>query len=91
MNKDELIRRARELAELKKYTTPRPWRVEKRENCYWITSKKLWVIAEIVKNNYRKDYQYTYETDAVLLAAAPEMADLLKKMADALESKGEQP
>jgi len=83
LDRQDLIRRARELARLAEKATPGPWKliwhgnerypfpltVHTEDDCYWIT----------------RDGTVSSEANARLIAASPGMARLLAEMADALE------
>ncbi len=92
MTTDDLIIRARQLAKLAGGTTPGPWRIVNcGENMYSIYSRAFWTIAKTVWDDDRGYYHYSMQCDAALMAAAPEMAKLLSKMADALEEAQKAP
>ena len=84
---NDMIERARALARLAEKATPGPWGVDKKANDrYWITARRFWVLAEILRNSHRATYPYSYGADAKLIAAAPEMAKLLGGMADRIDA-----
>jgi hypothetical protein len=77
----DLIKRARELAAPADEATPGPW-----ELC----GTRGLDLAEGVTNNgvyveYGRVYTTQPDRDAELIAAAPEMAEMLRQLADALE------
>jgi len=85
---NDLIKRARKLAVLADKATPGPWGVDAiGDDRFWIVARRFWVITETLRNKYRLEYPYGYRDDAELMAAAPDMAKLLREMADALEAR----
>jgi hypothetical protein len=79
----DLIKKARELTALADKATPGPW---SKDGLFWLLrfSKKNagnWE-EEVKDHEYLPD-----EDDASLIAAAPDMARLLKQMADELEAR----
>ena len=87
MDRNEMIKRARELAALAEGATPGPWVQE------WMTQDEDGQLQEPELTGYVVDTSpFMNEVancrdmgDTALVAAAPEMAALLEKMADELE------
>jgi hypothetical protein len=78
-----LIRRARELAKVADNATPGPWRAAQAKSGPFKLSP-WWYVVGLPIDGPSTGGDYYSEADAKLCAAAPEMARLLKQMADAL-------
>ena len=80
----DLIRRARELARLGEWATPGPWSVVECDK-----QLDLYRVSGPTEIDY-VDGDYLTGVDAELIAAAPDMAALLRQLADALEDAREE-
>jgi len=79
----DLIRLARELARLRKEATPGPWKVVDENGIQSVSENKS-ILVDFPCEGLHWNGSYD---DVYLAAAAPEMAELLEKMADALEKR----
>jgi hypothetical protein len=81
----DLIRRARKLAALAKKATPGPWRAAQAKSGPFKLSP-WWYVVGLPVDGPSTGGDYYSEADAKLVAAAPDMAHLLKQMADELKA-----
>jgi hypothetical protein len=89
MNKQDLIRRARELAALADNATPGPWKVDCTYNEPVIVTDSQHpedVVGATTEDSAIGGWLDATDADLLLIAAAPEMARLLKQMAEELEA-----
>jgi len=76
MKTDDLIKRARRLAETRKYATPGPWKL-------FGDAALCGKDGQFIFSVYEADL---WNANKHLIAAAPEIASLLDQLADRLES-----
>ena len=82
---DDLIKKAREYAKLAEKATPGPWRVNTRYDLPSIDGPEYSVIGGECDDSGATAWLDGDKADLALAAAAPDMAQLIAKMADALE------
>ncbi|MBW2081460.1 MAG: hypothetical protein JRI27_10985 [Deltaproteobacteria bacterium] len=87
MTIEEMLKKVQAYKALREVATPGSWVVKNKGNKCWIFAKSGGVLAQIVYDKHQDTFlnPYSRAADASLMAAAPEMAKLLDRLANIIK------